>query len=48
MAVVSMRVVYPSVSAGKIEDNITDVKGSVWEQYEFEKSPIRKSGSTVF
>ena len=48
MAVVSMRVVYPSVTAGKIDDKITDVKGSVWEQYEFEKSPVRKSGSTVF
>ena len=47
MAVVSMRVVYPSVSAGKIDDKITDVKGNVWEQYEFEK-PARKGGSTVF
>lgn len=47
MAVVSMRVVYPSVSAGKLEDKLVDVKANVWDQYDFEK-PIRKSGSTVF
>lgn len=47
MALVSMRVVYPSVSADKIDDKITDVKGNVWEQYDFEK-PVRKGGSTVF
>ena len=47
MAVVSMRVVYPSVDAGKIDDKLTDVKANVWDQYEFEK-PHRKGGSTVF
>ena len=47
MAVVSMRVVYPSVSAGKVDDKLVDVKANVWEQYEFEK-PARKGGSTVF
>ena len=47
MAVVSMRVVYPSVSAGKVDDKLVDVKASVWDQYDFEK-PTRKSGSTVF
>ena len=47
MAIVSMRVVYPSISASKVDDKITDVKGSVWEQFDFEK-PVRKGGSTVF
>lgn len=47
MAIVSMRVVYPSITAGKIDDKITDVKGSIWEQFEYEK-PERKCGSTVF
>ena len=47
MAVVSMRVVYPSVSANKIDDKVTDVKANIWEQYDFEK-PMRKGGSTVF
>ena len=47
MAVVSMRVVYPSVTAGKIDDKLVDVKANVWDQYDFEK-PTRKSGSTVF
>ena len=48
MAIVSMRVVYPSIAANKIDDKLTDLKHSAWGEFEFEKPTKRIGGSTVF
>ena len=48
MAIVSMRVVYPSITANKIDDKLTDLKHSAWGEFEFEKPTKRIGGSTVF
>jgi len=48
MALVSMRVVYPSFAANKVDDKLTDLKDSAWGSFEFEKPTKRIGGSTIF
>jgi len=48
MALVSMRVVYPSFAANKIDDKLTDLKDNAWGSFEFEKPTKRVGGSTIF